>query len=235
MRKTAKNIVIIVICIAIFICVFGLDLYYAKLDFDETNKENELLKMFRDYYNAKVASYAEENKTAEDIDIIFLGDSLTDGYDLNLYYPEYKTLNRGIGGDTTFGLEARLDVSCFDIESKVVIMLIGANNFDSMLDNYENILIKFKEKIPNRKVILLSLTAMGGNWGRNNTKAIQNNQTIKSLAKKYNYIYIDLFTPLLNVDTGSIYPEYTTDGGHFTPLGYSIVTAEIKPVLAEIL
>ena len=32
-----------------------------------------------------------------------------------------------------------------------------------------------------------------------------------------------------------VYEGYTTDGGHFTPLGYSIVTAEITPVLKELL
>ncbi|MBR2322966.1 MAG: lipolytic protein G-D-S-L family, partial [Clostridia bacterium] len=60
----------------------------------------------QEYYDAKIATYIDENEKYDDyeVDVAFLGDSLTDGYDLEKYYPQYLVLNRGIGGETTFGL-----------------------------------------------------------------------------------------------------------------------------------
>lgn len=192
--------------------------------------------VFLEYYNSKVELYKAENKSLTDpVDIVFLGDSLTDGYDVSRFYPEYKVLNRGISGDTTVGLENRLDVSLYAVQPKVAVMLIGANNMDSMLENYEEILIGFKENVPNTKIILLSLTSMSGEWGRKNQLAAYNNVQIKMLANKYGYEYVDLYSALLNLETGEIYDEYTTDGGHLTEKGYEVLTKQITPVVDKIL
>ena len=104
--------------------------------------KEDVKEIFERYYNEKLLAYEEENRLYEkgQVDVVFLGDSLTDGYDLKKFYPDYLTLNRGISGDTTVGLEKRLDVSAYDVQPKVVVMLIGANNMDQMLDNYESIL-----------------------------------------------------------------------------------------------
>lgn len=192
----------------------------------------------QEYRDAKMAQYARENQEYDDyeVEVAFLGDSLTDGYDLAKYYPQYITVNRGIGGDTTFDLEARLQVSVYDLKPQVVVMLIGANNPDTMLQNYEAILQGLKENLPETRVVLLSMTAMGGDhWGSKNAQAAYNNVSIKLLAEKYGYTFVDLFTPLYDVSIGEVYEGYTVDGGHFTHEGYTVVTAQITPVLKEIL
>ena len=190
------------------------------------------------YRDAKTARYNRENEEFDDyeVEVAFLGDSLTDGYDLAKYYPQYITANRGIGGDTTFDLEARLQVSVYDLKPQVVVMLIGANNPDTMLDNYETILQGLKENLPETQVVLLSMTAMGGeHWGSKNAQAAYNNVSIKLLAEKYGYTFVDLFTPLYDVSIGEVYEGYTVDGGHFTHEGYTVVTAQITPVLEKLL
>ena len=193
--------------------------------------------IFKEYYNNKIDIYAEENKTLTEgeLDVVFLGDSLTDGYDVNRFYPQYKVSNRGISGDTTVGLEDRLDVCVYQVKPKVAVMLIGANNMDKMMDNYEDILIGFKENVPDTKVVLLSLTSMSGEWGKKNQLAAYNNVQIKMLAKKYDYEFVDLYSALLNLETGEIYDEYTTDGGHLTEQGYEVLTSQISPVLEKLL
>ena len=200
---------------------------------NKNNKEWE--RLIAEYRAAKMEIYAEENATYEDyeVDIAFIGDSLTDGYDVKAYYPDYLVSNRGIGGDTTFDLEGRIQVSLYDLQPKVAVMLIGANNFSTMFDNYERILQGMKENLPNTKIVLLSLTSMSGEWGKNNQLAAYNNVKIKMLAEKYSYEYVDLYSALMNLETGEIYPEYTTDGGHLTAKGYEVLTARITPVVAE--
>jgi lysophospholipase L1-like esterase len=203
----------------------------------EVKEEEERQQLVKEYYENKLKIYREENELYDDyeVDVAFLGDSLTDGYDLKSYYPEYVVSNRGIGGETTHGLEERLKVSVYDLKPKVVVMLIGGNNLKTMFDNYEDILVGLKDNLPNTKVVLLSLTAMGQGWAHKNEIACYNNVKIKLLADKYGYTFVDLFTPLFDVKTNEVYGDYTVDGAHFTSLGYEVVTSIVKPVLDDIL
>lgn len=230
-----KIIIISAIITTIIVSIFLIILFTVIIP-DKLAKER-LQQQVKEYYANKIALYESENAKYADyeVEVAFIGDSLTDGYDLAHYYPEFIVSNRGIGGETTFGLEERMKVSVYDLKPKVVVMLIGANNMDRMFENYEDLLIGLKENLPETKVVLLSLTAMGDEWGRKNQLAAFNNVKIKKLAEKYNYYFIDLYTPLLDVNTNEVYEGYTVDGGHFTPKGYEVVTSLIKPTLIEIL
>ena len=130
------------------------------------------------------------------------------------------------------------------ISSKVVSKKININGNEvtasvtdiiNLQENVFNINIGLKENLPDTKIILLSLTSMGDKWGKKNQLAAFNNVKIKALAEKYNYSYIDIYTPLLNLETNEIYDEYTTDGGHLTPLGYQVITNKITPVIEDLL
>ena len=212
--------------------------WYFGFALPQKKQQEEWFQAVRDYREAKMEQYRRENAEYADyeVEVAFIGDSLTDGYDLGKYYPQYLTANRGIGGDTTFDLQGRLQESVYDLKPKVVVMLIGANNFGTMLENYEQILQGLQENLPESKVVILSLTAMGGeHWGKNNQLAAYNNVSIKLLAEKYGFHFVDLFTPLYDVTIGEVYAGYTSDGGHLTHEGYTVVTAQITPVLQQLL
>lgn len=218
-------------CIILIILSYIILKKYFKKEGNNIPRKSQYLER----YAKAIQKYEKENKKRKYVDIIFIGDSLIYHYDIHQFYKEYKVLNRGISGEKTFGLEKRLNISCFEVKSKMVIMLIGINNIKTMFENYESILIAFKKNINERKIILCSLTCMGGKRGRKYNKlAIENNKVIKNLAIKYNFIFIDLFTPLLNEKTNQIYDEYTRDGLHLTYEGYKIITREIKKVINDI-
>lgn len=189
------------------------------------------------YRANKTAQYQQENEKYGDyeVDVAFLGDSLTDGYDVKKYYPQFLVVNRGIGGDTTFDLENRLQVSVYDLKPKVAVLLIGGNNPETMFDNYERILQGFQQNIPETKIVLVSLISMSQEWGKKNHLAAFNNVKIKMLADKYSYDYVDLYSPLLNPQTNEMYAGYSVDGAHQTPAGYEVFTAHITPVLERLL
>ena len=222
-------------CAVVLVLVAGVAaLVWSKNQPPETKWESWMYE----YRAAKLVQYEAENATFDDyeVEVAFVGDSLTDGYDLGKYYPQYVTANRGIGGDTTYDVEARLQVSVYDLKPQVVVMLIGANNPETMMENYENLLIGIQENLPETKVVLLSMTAMGGeHWGRWNGQACLNNVSIRLLAEKHGCAFVDVFTPLFDVKTGEVREGYTVDGGHFTHEGYTVLTDTITPVLKEIL
>lgn len=212
-------------------------IWFFGFHLPKVEKDKNQQQLVKEYYDNKLNLYQQENDKYSDyeVDVAFLGDSLTDGYNLKLYYPDYVVSNRGIGGETTHGLEERLKVSAYDLKPKVVVMLIGGNNLNTMFENYEEILIGLKNNLPNTKVVLLSLTAMGKDWKHKNEIACLNNVKIKLLAEKYDYTFVDLFTPLFDINIGEVYSDYTTDGAHFTSKGYEVVTSVVKPVIDSLL
>ncbi len=212
--------------------IVALGLVFALTGFGACKKEDDArAKEIAQYRANKMAIYQRENAEYDDyeVDVAFLGDSLTDLYDVQRYYPQYVVSNRGIGGDTTVGLEERLQVSLYDLKPKVAVMLIGANNIQDMFINYECILQGFCENVPDTNIILLSLTSMSGDWGKNNQLASYNNVKIELLAEKYGFAYVDLYAPLLDLSTGEVKAEYVVDGAHFTSAGYEVLTREITP------
>lgn len=234
MKKKTKILLLCVVVAVLLAAAAGI--YFGIIR--PRQEQQEWDSFVTQYRQEKREKYARENEEFADyeVEVAFLGDSLTDGYDLAKYYPQYITANRGIGGDTTFDLEGRLQVSVYDLKPKVAVLLIGANNMDTMLQNYEAILQGLRENLPQTKLVVLSLTAMGGeNWGSKNQLAAYNNVSVKLLAEKYGCEFVDLFTPLYDVSIGEVYEGYTVDGGHFTDLGYTVVTAQITPVLEKLL
>ena len=232
-----KIIIITAICVSLALIVAALLVLFLHVlpERERAREQREFFEFLQQYYKDKSANFAEENKTLGEVDVAFIGDSLTDGYDLKMYYPEMKVINRGIGGDTTHGVLARLDTSIIEPAPRVVVMMIGTNNLGDMFTDYEEILIKLKSELPDTKVVILSIPPSCGDYASRNGQIAINNVKIKSLAEKYDYTYVDVFTPLFDFERDELRAEYTTDGIHFTPLGYEVITAEVKPVLEDLL
>lgn len=201
----------------------------------EQQKQDLGRRLYETHYNDRVSLFKEENKHLSNVDISFIGDSLTEGYDTKSYFSEYNVVNRGISGDTTFGVEKRLDCSAYEVNPKIVSLLIGANNFSTMLDNYESIVSKLKTNLPNTKIILCSLTSMTGDWAKNNQIARSNNEKIQEISKNYSCYYADLYNPLLDPSTNELKEKYSMDGGHLKPAGYEVITNVIKNIIKELL
>ena len=80
------------------------------------------LKRYRDK-NAEVAAPAKgENR------VVFLGDSITDGWKLAEYFPGKPYVNRGISGQTTPQMLIRFRPDVIAHKPKVVVLLAGTND-----------------------------------------------------------------------------------------------------------
>ena len=199
------------------------------------------------YYDTKVAQFTNENPSLKKNQIVFIGDSITDGYPLNDYYSDLgkEVYNRGISGDTTEGVINRLKVSLYDIEPSKIVLLIGINDMNMkwedsrILTNYETILSGIKTNLPNAMVYPLSITPMNKtvetyagwiNAENANKKAKELNVEIENLANKYSYTYLDLHSKLVDSE-GFLSEEYSPDGIHFGSGGFAVWTNLVKPYL----
>ena len=197
--------------------------------------------LFKQHFDFKVAQFESENPNLQNVDVAFIGDSLTEGYDLNKYYADKVVVNRGIGGDRTSGVIDRLKVSLYDINPKVIVLLIGGNNIlaghqtQDIVDDIETILSNIKQNLPQSEVVIQSLYPMGLVFNVNNSTVKQLNVSIKTLAENFSCTYVDMFTPLVDSNTGDYKSEYTSDGLHLTESGYNKVTETLLPIIENLL
>ena len=236
MSKKKKLIAIISTSVALLLVVaFALIYFLAILPPIREKRAHE--QAVKEYFEYKMNQYVQENSFYQDgeVDVCFLGDSLTDGYDLDKYYPQFLTVNRGIGGDTTTRLLDRLQVSIYDLQPKIAVVLIGGNNLNTMFNDYELIIKGIKQNAPNTKIVLLSLTAMGKEYKEKNAIATLNNVRIQNVAKENGCHYVDLFSSLYDFNTCELYADYTVDGAHLNDKGYVVLTSLVTPVLSQLL
>src|SRR5258706_5896858 len=60
--------------------------------------------------------------------IVFMGDSITDGWKLDQYFPGEPYVNRGISGQTTPQMLLRFRPDVIDLKPRVVVILAGTND-----------------------------------------------------------------------------------------------------------
>lgn len=226
MRKKRKLIAFIVLILLSALAVAAYFLLPKLIEWEEEKN------FFKEYYDAKVVEFGEENKKLSNVDVAFIGDSITDGYEaFGSAYSEYTVAWRGIGGDTTFGLFDRLDVSLYAVNPKVVVLLIGINNIDSMFENYESIIADIREKLPKASLIVQSLHPTSGDFADRNGRILSANRRILELSSKYGFTYVDVHSALVDENTGEYSSVYTDDGLHPNSKGYEKITETLFPVI----
>ncbi len=193
----------------------------SKRDYDT------LPTMVNHYYSRLAKFQAESAKTGE---IVFLGNSITEGGDWKSLTDLSNTLNRGIGGDVTFGILNRLD-EITTRKPSVIFLLIGINDIaqrvpDSViLVNYKMIVKRIKGKCPSTKIYIQSLLPLNPRHAKFPTRynemprVLKLNAAIKSLCKTESIPFIDIFPIFLDKD-GLLAERLTYDGLHLNREGY---------------
>lgn len=194
-----------------------------------------------DYRAMKIASFLEENPTLAHGGIVFLGDSLTDLCDLEATYPGMGYINRGIGGDTTEGVLERFDETVLPLEPSTIVLLIGINDLnygrsvDATLRSYEQLIDHIKTRLPDVRLILVSLPPVNGTKYAPllliQEKIVLLNEALALLAEDNGAYFVDIHPALLEEDADRLDPVYSDDGLHWNAAGYAIVAASIQAEL----
>ena len=161
-------------------------------------------------------------------EIIFLGDSITDNGEWSELFKNLKIKNRGIQGDRTDRILDRLPEVISSSPQKIFLM-IGYNDLsrgvkiDAIVANYEKIIQTITARSPGTQIYIQSVLPVnyGLYKGRvKNRDVIQLNGYLKQLSKKYNIIYLDLFSLFCDADQ-QLHPDFAgKDGLHLNGSAY---------------
>ncbi len=191
--------------------------------------------------NKEVTDLKQINKNYTNY--LFLGDSITDFYDLDKYYKGYKVVNSGISGNQTSDILDNLQKRAYVYNPSTIFLLIGTNDYihnkkeDETVNNIKEIVDKLNKNLPNAKIYLQSIYPINDTDDQKISKSmvsIRNNTSIKKInseLKKYcndkNCTYLDMYSLLEDKD-GNLKLEYTKEGLHISNEGYEVITKELK-------
>lgn len=172
--------------------------------------------------------------------IVFVGNSITERAEWQelLADRNYTVANRGIGGDNSFGIWARID-EVLRVSPKTIFLMDGINDQfrklpqDVSITNYRRIIQRIKHDSPKTKIYIQSalpinedLTKESYTKGRNKLVPPLN-EKLRALALEEEVPFIDL-CPLFEDEYGNLSREYTIDGVHLIPVAYIKWVAFLK-------
>lgn len=188
---------------------------------------------FSDHYIDRVTTFRNLGNNKEEI--IFLGDSLIEICEWNELFSSPLIKNRGISGDTTYGVLNRLE-EVTEAKPRKIFMMLGINDIgkcrstQSIIDDYEKILNKIKIDSPSTKIYVHSVLPINKEKFITHTKVeeiLDLNSALNKLCDKLQVKYINLY-PLFVTSDNKLNPKYTTGGIHLNGDGYLIWKEAIK-------
>lgn len=179
-----------------------------------------------DYWYTRSALFKKEADTMDSNKVVFLGNSITEGFDLEKFFPEIKPVNRGISGDHIDGLIERFESSVLKLKPSKLFVMIGINDIgtgdsDSLiLDNYQKLLRIMLKSLPNTRIYIQSILPTTAIWGNCPVDKIQRlNGFIKDFSTRFGFNWIDLYSKFAT-NEGYLIEDYTIDGLHLSSRGY---------------
>jgi len=220
----------------------GLDKYRASRIAVFTDDYGQLAR-YRNADAALGAPAAGENR------VVFYGDSITDIWHLDQYFPGKPYVNRGIGGQTTPQMLVRFRQDVIDLHPKVVVILAGTNdiagntgpmpnedieaNLASMaeLARAHGIGVVFSSVLPVHNYTEKSKDFFAQ---RPPARILELNTWLKDYSAKNGVTYLDYFSALVD-DKGLLKKELADDGLHPNDAGYKIMVPLAEAAIAKAL
>ena len=186
---------------------------------------------------AQLNRYQKENEALDksSIDVVFLGDSITEGWPQ--FHPQFFTSNpfvgRGIGGQTTPQMLVRFRQDVIALEPRKVVLLAGINDIaqntgpisvDQIMDNIKS-MTELAAAHAIEMVICSVLPANSFPWRPEiipTQLVIDLNEKLKAYANENNLIYVDYYTAMVD-QKGGLKAHLGYDTVHPNSEGYTVM------------
>jgi lysophospholipase L1-like esterase len=169
--------------------------------------------------------------------VVFLGDSITDGWRLNEYFPERDFVNRGIGGQITGEMLGRMKADVIDLKPALMVVLAGTNDIGRgvPLTTIQNNLTMIADlaEAGRIKPVFASVLPVSDYHRDKNPQFEQTarrppaaihslNLWLADFCRKRNFTYLDYFSKLAD-QAGLLTAELADDGLHPNSAGYRLM------------
>lgn len=191
---------------------------------------------FGAYYDCRLAAHQKEGMPTGAV--VWIGDSITEQAWWGFLTKERPLVNRGIGGDNTRGMLARLP-EILDSSPRKIFFMGGVNDIsgnrpvEEIASNIRKMLEMIREKVPSCEVYVQSVVTPNNEvlaypYIKNKQPQTRElNARLKAMCDEGLATWVDL-TELLHNEQDELREEYTKDGIHLHPEAYVVWVNHLK-------
>jgi len=203
---------------------------------------------------ANLARYAEANRklpapVAGKPRVVFFGDSITDIWRLNEYFPDTDYVNRGISGQTAGQLVQRMQDDVVNLHPAAVLILIGTNDLaretpvTTIESDYQ--MLADMASVNKIKVIFASVLPVS-DYHKDDDPTYERrlqrppvfikalNDWLQKFCAQRGYIYLDYFTAMVDMAT-QLTADLSEDGLHPNAKGFRVMAPLASEAIAKAL
>jgi lysophospholipase L1-like esterase len=177
--------------------------------------------------------------------VVFFGDSITDGWRLNEYFPGKDYVNRGISGQITGQMLGRMLVDVVANKPAAMVLLAGTNDIArnielTTIQSNITMIADLADKYQIKPIFASILPIHDYNKDKNPAFEMSRrrpmesiramNVWIKSFCAKRGYTYLDYFTPTLD-EAGFLKKDLAEDGLHPNAAGYKVMAELVQSAI----
>jgi lysophospholipase L1-like esterase len=171
------------------------------------------------------------------VQLVFLGDSLTQWFDWQGRFPGYVVVNLGISGETIEGLLARQKRIRSQIDDPdYVFLMSGINNIANgqygMIEPYREVVRNLVTWYKQSKIVVQSILPVDLPWISNNLIS-DINSNLEKIALEYAAKYIDIYNTFIDSKGHPKKGYLSDDGVHLAYKGYEVWANEVEKVLKK--
>lgn len=188
------------------------------------------------YYDCRREAHTREGMPRHAI--VWIGDSITEQGWWSMLTKEKEIVNRGIGGDNTYGMLDRLP-EILDAEPRKIFLMAGVNDLsagysvDAIYVNFCQMVELVQQKTPACELYIQSVITpnnevLAYDYIKNKQAQVRAlNERLQSLCKERGVVWVDIAS-LVSNEQGEVRRELTKDGVHLHPEAYVIWVDHLK-------
>jgi lysophospholipase L1-like esterase len=245
-------------CLSIFLLILSSSVIASAQDQTSANDSPEAMRQRIERMQRRLQDWPQLSRYTEantkvplpgrsENRVVFMGDSITDIWNLTEYFPGRPYINRGIGGQTTPQMLIRFRPDVIALKPRVVVILAGTNDIAGntgvmTLEMIENNYASMAElaKANGIKVVFASVLPIH-DYGRTKVserrspeQILKLNEWLKGYCKANGHIYLDYFSTMVD-DKGMLKAELANDGLHPNAEGYKVMAPLAESAIQQAL
>lgn len=179
----------------------------------------------------------DEQALPEPGQILFIGSSSIVGWDLDKFFPDHETINRGFGGSEIADSNFFFERVVTPYKPRQIVLYAGDNDVAAgkdaqrVVDDFKIFYKKVQDQVPGCPVVYVGIKPSIARWKLWPIMKDANDNIAAMAEKDENLTFFDTAAITLGKDGKPIKKLLRKDGLHLTDEGYAIWSDALRPLL----